>query len=350
MSTGRPLSIIIATFHSIKQLALTLESYAHQSGAGFEVIVVDDGADDKVRALCRRHTAAGPRQLDIKYVATHNIGRAAARNRGIRAADGDLILIADDGGLVEPGALKVLRTTLPSEVVFLERHGLLTFFGSFLTGATTRRLVNVLAHRPELGEVVSTAWKSLAGELMQLVSVEELREDLPEVLTNFAVEDLVWERLAPTVAKHGADLTGFSLPWIFGVSGYLCADRVAMLETGLADEAAREWDFEGPDLAYLLHEAGLTARVAPAKVFHQLRHSRCWPAAGVAALARLADLHPVDGWLYARFLAHESLADLAEIAAACDGSAPVAEKTLELVCRELAPGLARDLSIMWGRL
>lgn len=340
---NRPISVVLATRHSAKELELTLASYA-QAGTGFELVVVDDAAEDEIRLLCRRHTG----QLEIKYLATPCVGRAAARNRGVRAADGDLILLADDGGLVSAETLASLGGTPVDDVAFLERRGLLTFFGPYLTGATTRRLANVLAHRPDLGTLVQTAPKT--GELLQLVTAEDVRKDLGAVLKAFAAEDLLWERLAPAVAKFGPGLKGFSMPWIFGVSGYLCVDRIALLEVGLLDEAATDWDFDEPGLAYKLHQEGLRLRLADASVFHQFRYTRSWPSAGVAAIQRFADVDPVDAWLFARFLAHDPIVELDRIAGSRDGSAPTAENALKSVCKELMPAITHDLTIMWSRL
>jgi len=211
-------------------------------------------------------------------------------------------------------------------------------------------MINVLAHHPELGEVVQAGWKS--DDLVQIVTPTQVRENLAAVLHTFSVEDLVWERLAPTIGLHGDNISNFSLRWIFGISGYLCVDRVLLLETGLLAEEAREWDFEDPELAYRLHavkDRPLSFSISSARVFHQLRHSRFWPAAGVAAIARMATQHPIDGWLLWRFMAHEPLENLAKIDDCLDGSAPNAQILLDMACRELAPAIAHDLTIMWTR-
>ena len=106
-----PISVIIPAYNAAAHIGEALASVAGQGG-GFrlEVIVVDDGSTDATRgqvaAFARGLAAAGtsdPGQwrgdgrgaLRVRLFTQANAGPAAARNRGIRAATGELIAFLD---------------------------------------------------------------------------------------------------------------------------------------------------------------------------------------------------------------------------------------------------------------
>ena len=85
-------SVIIPTYNCQQYLAKAIESAIAQEVG--EVIVVDDGSTDRTR-----HIVEAFSQLDFQpelyYIYQTNQGVCAARNRGIRAARGDLIAFLD---------------------------------------------------------------------------------------------------------------------------------------------------------------------------------------------------------------------------------------------------------------
>lgn len=100
--TALTASIILPTRQRAGYLDVALASIAPQAGAaGAEMLVVDDGPDPATRAAAERHGA--------RYVA-HDTSRGlnAARNTGIDAARGDLLVFVDDDVAVHPGWLDAL--------------------------------------------------------------------------------------------------------------------------------------------------------------------------------------------------------------------------------------------------
>ena len=95
-STAKPqgvfASIIIAVYNDWRPLTSCLNALAAQESAPpFEVIVVDDGGTDPVPEGIRLWSGPCPFQL----IAQPHLGTAAARNRGIRIASGELLVFID---------------------------------------------------------------------------------------------------------------------------------------------------------------------------------------------------------------------------------------------------------------
>jgi GT2 family glycosyltransferase len=95
-------SIIVPTRQRAGYLDVALASISPQAAAaGAEMLVVDDGPDAATRAVAEQHGA--------RYVA-HDVSRGlnAARNTGIDAAEGDLLVFVDDDVAVRAGWLDAL--------------------------------------------------------------------------------------------------------------------------------------------------------------------------------------------------------------------------------------------------
>jgi len=85
----KQISIVIPTFNSAKVLGKCLESLANQTvrRERYEVIVVDDGSTDETKDIAAKYS--------VKYIYQQNRGPAAARNNGVKHAEGEVILFTD---------------------------------------------------------------------------------------------------------------------------------------------------------------------------------------------------------------------------------------------------------------
>jgi len=111
-------SIIIPTYNRLTRLKQVIAAIEHQTYAldDVEVIVVSDGSTDGTDA----YLSTIKTSLNLRYVLQQNAGPAAARNNGIRNAQGDIILFIDDDVVPSPQLLTEhmrIHTNRPNMVV-----------------------------------------------------------------------------------------------------------------------------------------------------------------------------------------------------------------------------------------
>lgn len=82
-------SVVIPTYNRASLVTRAIHSVLNQTVAPREIIVVDDGSKDNTAEVIR---AFGP---PVRYVSQVNSGVAAARNTGVRHAQGDWVAFLD---------------------------------------------------------------------------------------------------------------------------------------------------------------------------------------------------------------------------------------------------------------
>jgi glycosyltransferase involved in cell wall biosynthesis len=96
-------SVVIATYNDVYRVGLAITSVLEQGLRDLEVIVVNDASTDKTAKVLERY-----RQRDTRVVLLANstcLGRAEARNVGIRLAHANLLAILDSDDYMMPSRL-----------------------------------------------------------------------------------------------------------------------------------------------------------------------------------------------------------------------------------------------------
>lgn len=136
-------SIIIAVYNDWAVLNGCLQSLAVQTNAPtFEVIVVDDGSTEPVPDFIREWA----RSYALGIVAETHSGIPAARNRGVRASKGALLVFIDADSRPEPDCLAALKCALANLTHDYFQLHLVGDSTSLLGRAEELRLVTFLNH------------------------------------------------------------------------------------------------------------------------------------------------------------------------------------------------------------
>ena len=88
------ISVVIPLYNKEAEVGRAVLSVVEQSLAPREIIVVDDGSTDGSRAVVLRIIEEHP-EACIRLIVQDNAGVSAARNRGIREAQGDFVALLD---------------------------------------------------------------------------------------------------------------------------------------------------------------------------------------------------------------------------------------------------------------
>ena len=102
------LSIIICTYNREKYISALLESIAKNDypTTNYEIVLVDNNCTDNTRGVCEQFAAAH-KEVAFRYVKEPEQGLSAARNKGIKEAQGDIIIYVDDDALVEADYIRI---------------------------------------------------------------------------------------------------------------------------------------------------------------------------------------------------------------------------------------------------
>ena len=103
-SPARPLvTVEMAAWNAEGHIRLAIESVLAQNYEPFELVVVDDGSTDSTAAIVN-----GYKDPRIRYVYQEHKNYAAARNRAIREARGQFLLVVDSDDSITPGYIEAM--------------------------------------------------------------------------------------------------------------------------------------------------------------------------------------------------------------------------------------------------
>lgn len=103
------ISVIVPVYNTERSLPRCLDSILAQTFADFEVVMVNDGSPDGAADVIAEYAA---RDARVRVIEQKNQGLGAARNAGIRAAQGEFIACVDSDDAIKPTMLEAMLTAL----------------------------------------------------------------------------------------------------------------------------------------------------------------------------------------------------------------------------------------------
>lgn len=184
-------SIIIPVYNTGEYLEEVLDSCLQQTYTNIEVIGVDNNSTDKSREILTKYSKNYPDK--IKVFSETEPGAPAARNKGLKEAEGDYIYFLDADDVLVENAICLLIAEINNEIdavcgseIYYRDH----FFGSPQYERKRVRnidyqLVDILNNHPNTGALLlkksvikNVRWNNSLGAGQELVFWSEL------VLTN----------------------------------------------------------------------------------------------------------------------------------------------------------------------
>ena len=105
-------SVIVPVYNAEGVVSRGIDSILAQSYLDFELILVDDGSTDNSGAICDNYAQQDGR---VKVIHQDNAGVSAARNAGLKVAQGEWVTFVDSDDLVLDGFLESLVTAVSSD-------------------------------------------------------------------------------------------------------------------------------------------------------------------------------------------------------------------------------------------
>lgn len=103
------ISVIIPVYNGEQFVGRCVESILEQTYEDFELILVDDGSQDRTGSICDEYAKKDNR---VKVIHQKNGGVSRARNQGLQKATGDYITFVDADDYLLPQALETLMDTI----------------------------------------------------------------------------------------------------------------------------------------------------------------------------------------------------------------------------------------------
>ena len=290
------ISVIVPVYRTEAYIEACVRSLCAQTFRDYEIILVDDGSPDRAAALAE--DVLKQSKARYRVLRTENRGVSAARNTGLRAAEGEWVVMIDSDDVVSPDFLaayvRMMQSAEDCDILSTGFSVVRAANGSFETAdpAAARRLSPAEAQRAffdreirfllptmllrrsfltenaiafdetvRYSEDVQFIWRCLAynrrpvlhnpAALYQYILHGQSTmtgSDIPKILTSIGGLDRLLtqtsDRLAPDIAKHLRPHSVFAL--LHGAAHMLsCSDFMALYKTCGGRNAVRAQAWNG---------------------------------------------------------------------------------------------------------
>ena len=114
MNAQPKISVIVPVYKCEQYIHRCVNSILNQTFSDFELILVDDGSPDNCGEICEEYEK---KDFRVKVIHQVNGGQAAARNNGVKEAQGEWLHFVDSDDMIHPKTLEILyKTAIDNDV------------------------------------------------------------------------------------------------------------------------------------------------------------------------------------------------------------------------------------------
>lgn len=170
------LSVIVPAYNEEKTISSVIEALLAQAPDLYEIIVVDDGSQDRTAEIAAKYSQGNPCVHLIKQ--PHNQGKTAALRAGFAASKGDVVVVQDAdleydptdiAGLIDPIGRGKADVVYGSRFMIRSASRVL-YFRHFLANQVLTFLSNLLTDLNFTD--VETGYKAFRGEIIRNMIIE----------------------------------------------------------------------------------------------------------------------------------------------------------------------------------
>jgi len=257
-------SVVVPAYNRVHQLKLLLAAFEMQKYPldKYEVIIVDDGSTDGTKQLLTHYRAP----YRLKYIRTAQRGRSAARNRGVREANGRYIIFCDTDFLVTPDFIRTHHE-------YHHRNS-----RSIVCGAPNIWKDVYTHYYPSYaGNVARAVQKAIRRSGRWKASFVKDKRVLPTISpramkANFAIVRSLRSSTDVSDYMKRVLMTTDVAPWFLFVTRNVSLKRKFLLNVRGFNEKLTGWGFEDWELGYRLHRQGIRFVPIRKRIGYHMHH------------------------------------------------------------------------------
>ncbi|PFP29504.1 hypothetical protein COJ96_10170 [Bacillus sp. AFS073361] len=143
------ISIIVPVYNVEKYLDKCITSILNQTFRNFELIIINDGSNDKSGSICDKYANIDKR---VKVIHQNNQGQAVARNKGLKISQGEYIGFVDSDDWINPDMYSSLYYSCETE------HSDFSVIGVREVDEDGNYLNKYIPYEISLGEILKRAY------------------------------------------------------------------------------------------------------------------------------------------------------------------------------------------------
>lgn len=260
-------SVIMITYNKYPQNKYSLYAIENQTFdlEKIEVILVDDASTDKTIILQNYRPP-----FNFKYIrCEHNVGRSKAKNIGIEAATGKILILLDAEMILDPSYIEQhynLHQTDPNLVL----TGCLRHYNTFTVldkkyNKDQNKIFKRLYRRKKYHKLLFNRFQKQKSKIKMGMFTK--KSIFQRKYKKYAYHAPFYKKI---IRQYGSQYEGFYLPYIFVITHNISIRRSTIDSVGLFDEGFQGWGCEDWEFGYRLYKHGVRIIDNPnVKIYHQ---------------------------------------------------------------------------------